>query len=593
MPSAAEQLPPASTPVAGMHARWAVVSAMLIVLATAAAFSSSFIGAFVVDDETSILRNPSIRQLWPMWSAALPARPRPDGRGPAAAEPLAGPQLRDQRLSALELPRHESDDSHFRGAAAVRHCSADLSAADDAQPLGAAALPLALVVALLWAVHPLQTESVTYIVQCAESLTGLLYLLTLYCFIRAASVEGSGVRGQGLRRFSVFSFQFRRIHPSSFILPPAAWYAAAVLACLLGMASKEVMMSAPVIVLLYDRTFCAGSFRESWRRRYAFYLCLAGTWALLAWLILKMSTLGTDIGPGTQEFTWWSYLLTQPGVIVHYLQLAFWPSELCIDYSWPAPQHVAEIVLPATWIVALLGLTVWAIVKRPAWGFLGAWFFAILAPTSSFVPLGQAAFEHRMYLPLAAVVTAAVVVAFLAGQWLIRRDIFSPLVWQIVGGAVVVFVAATLAEGTFDRNLVYKSHVRLWEDTVAKAPENAKAQTSLGTALLEAGRPEEAVIHFRKSLEIRPDNAFTDNNLAAALVGLGQLDEAIAHYQKVLEAGPNSAEVHYNLGVALRQQGRIDEAIVHFRKALEIKPDFENARRNLNVALGKKEHTDD
>ena len=124
------------------------------------------------------------------------------------------------------------------------------------------ATPLALAIALLWAVHPLQTESVTYIVQRAESLMGLFYLLTLYCFLR----------GAGSAR-AIF------------------WYAGSVLACLLGMATKEVMVSAPLVVLLYDRTFLAGSFREAWRRRWAYYLALAATWLLLAWLVAQTGLL--------------------------------------------------------------------------------------------------------------------------------------------------------------------------------------------------------------------------------------------------------------------------------------------------------------
>ena len=100
---------------------------------------------------------------------------------------------------------------------------------------GIAAVPLALAVAMLWAVHPLQTESVAYIVQRAESLVGLFYLLTLYFVVRGATSARAIV-----------------------------WYAGSVVACLLGMASKEVMVSSPLIVFLYDRAFLAGSFREAW-----------------------------------------------------------------------------------------------------------------------------------------------------------------------------------------------------------------------------------------------------------------------------------------------------------------------------------------
>ncbi len=169
----------------------------------------------------------------------------------------------------------------------------------------------------------------------------MFYLLTLYCFVRAVSSA-------------------RAIY----------WYLGSILACLLGMAGKEVMVSAPLMVLLYDRTFCAGSFREAWRRRYGVYLALAGTWLLLGWLVVLSGSRGGTAGFAMPAFTWWSYLLTQPGVITHYLRLSLWPSGLCLDYNWPAAQTVSEVLYPGLLVVGLLGLTAWALVKRPAWGFL-------------------------------------------------------------------------------------------------------------------------------------------------------------------------------------------------------------------------------
>ena len=119
------------------------------------------------------------------------------------------------------------------------------------------ALRLALAVAVLWTIHPLQTETVTYISERCESLMGLFYLLTLYCFIRGKDSENS-----------------------------TGWFTLSVISCLLGMASKEVMVTAPLMVFLYDRTFISGRFREAWKRHGRFYLALAGTWLLLGLLIL-------------------------------------------------------------------------------------------------------------------------------------------------------------------------------------------------------------------------------------------------------------------------------------------------------------------
>ena len=157
------------------------------------------------------------------------------------------------------------------------------------------------------------------------------------------------------------------------------------------------------------------------------------------------------------EFTSWTYLVTQPGVIAHYLRLAFWPAGLCLDYCWPAAT-VGDALLPAILVIGLLGLTAWALVKRPAWGFLGAWFFLILAPTSSFLPLQEsAAFEHRMYLPLAAVVTGMVAGACLAGQWLARHATIPPATLRAVGACMAACAAIALGIVAFQRNEKYRS----------------------------------------------------------------------------------------------------------------------------------------
>ena len=360
----------------------------LIVLAALAAFSSSFVGDFVFDDEASIVNNPTIRQLWPIGKPLCP---------PNRGETVSGRPVLNLSL-ALNYAASGYDVCGYHATNLAIHIFAALllfgiirrtllmPAMRDTW--GAAAVPLALAIALLWAIHPLQTESVTYIVQRAESLAGLFYLLTLYCFIRGVSSgsplplgEGPGVRAAGDTGPNTFAVLHDRPHPSP--LPKGEetiWYAASALACLLGMASKEAMVSAPLVVLLYDRTFCAGSFREAWRRRYGFYLALAGTWLLLGWLVVSTGNLGRSAGPEAQRFTAWSYLLTQPGVIVHYLRLVVWPSELCLDYGWPAAVAAREIIVPAIFLIGLLALTVWALVKRPAWGLLGVWFFATLAP---------------------------------------------------------------------------------------------------------------------------------------------------------------------------------------------------------------------
>jgi protein O-mannosyl-transferase len=534
-----------------------LLAAALIALAAVAVYRNSFAGVFVFDDVSWITQNSSIRHLWPIWQVLSPADARLVGGRPVVSLTLAvnyalggmnvwgyhAVNLAIHLLAAWTLfgvTRRTLVLPHFEGRFA------------------SVALPLALVAALLWMIHPLQTEAVTYIVQRTEALVALFYLLTLYCVIRGATAGR-----------------------------PSRWYLAATMACLLGMATKEVMATAPLLVLLYDRTFLAGSFREALRRRSGLYLALAATWGMVLALLISTGFHGGTTGFAVQDFTCWSYLSTQPGVIVRYLRLAFWPTGLCLDYGWPPAKTIGQVVIPGIPVVALLALTVWALVKRPAWGFLGACFFVILAPSSSFIPILDAAFEHRMYLPLAAVVVGAVMGVWCAGQWLVRRGTIRPPTGHFLCGILAVFAVSTLGVLTSHRNADYRDGRLLWEDTVAKACNPTRAYNNLGIELATSGRHGEAIALYQKSLALTPNYAEAHYNLGMALAELGQLKEAIAEYEQSLKLAPNRPDSHNNLGLALVDSGRLNEAIAHYRRALELKSDDAGTHNNLGVALVK------
>jgi hypothetical protein len=528
---------------------WAIALALAFVgLAALAAYGNSFTGAFLFDDCPWIVENAGIRHLWPIWHVLLPPSDVLVGGRPVVSLTLAinyalgGTSV--WGYHAVNLAIHILAAWTLLGIVRRTLLLPRLH-----ERFGSAALPLAMIAALVWAVHPLQTESVAYVIQRTEALAGLFFLLTLYCVLRGATSERAII-----------------------------WYVASIAACLLGMATKEVMATAPVIVLLYDRTFLAGSFREAWRRRYGLYLAMAATWSVVVLLLISTGFYGGSTGFAVQRFTWWSYLLTQPGVIVHYLRLAFWPLGLCLDYNWPAAQSLSEVVLPAIVVLGLLGLTAWALVKRPAWGFLGAWFFVILAPTSSFVPIRDAAFDHRMYLSLAALTVGLVIGCWLVGQWLVRRATISPRGARFAGGLLTFCVGAALGILTFQRNADYQSELSIWQDTVAKAPRNERARNGLGLAVVDCGRLDDAIAQYREALKIKPDDAEVDNNLGNALADNGRPDEAIAYYEKALEVNPNSASAHNNLGKALAGRGKTDEALAHLQKAVEIDPNFAKPR---------------
>jgi hypothetical protein len=190
-----------------------------------------------------------------------------------------------------------------------------------------------------------------------------------------------------------------------------------VAACALGMGTKAVMVTAPLLVLIYDRVFLSDSLAAVFRRRGALYAGLFGTLLILgatgiAGIVLNPAR-STDLtlGIGYAGSTPLEYALTQPGVILHYLRLTLWPHPLCLDYAWPLAKSARAIVPPVLIVGALLAATIASFRRWPALGFAGAWFFIVLAPTSSVIPVADVAFEHRMYLPLAGVI-AVVAAAF-------------------------------------------------------------------------------------------------------------------------------------------------------------------------------------
>ena len=515
---------------------------MIIVLSGLAVYHNSFTGPFIFDDVPSVERNPSIHHLWPIW---VPLSPPRGGDLTVAGRPIinfslavnyASGGLNVRGYHVFNLTVHILAALLLYGIVRRTLLSERLRSR-----FGPAAVVLALAIAVLWTVHPLQTEAVTYIVQRAESLMGLFYLLTLYCFIRGTEPGAS-----------------------------KTWFIPAVAACALGMASKEVMVSAPLVVLLYDRTFVAGTFREAWRQRRTLYLGLASTWLLLGYLLASTGLFGHQAGDGAGA-TWWRYALTESNVILHYLRLALWPDPLCLDYLWPIANTWGD-VLPSTIVVtALLSVTVWACWRKSSWGFLGAWLFLILAPTSSVLPLRDLAFEHRMYLPLAAVIVPVVLgIHELLGQR---------------GLTVLVVAALGLGFVTVRRNDDYRTEMAIWRDTVAKRPGNTRAHANLGRALLDAGQLSEAMAQCGPALQANPDNPEAHYNVGFILQQMERTPEAIGEYEQALRLKPDFASAHYNLGVALDKEGRMTEAMEHYQQALRIDPDYIEARVNLGNAF--------
>ena len=335
---------------------------------------------------------------------------------------------------------------------------------------------------------------------------------------------------------------------------------------------------------------------------------------------MSAGNLGNSGDFSLEGFTRWSYLMTQSGVILHYLRLALWPSPLCLDYGWLPPHSIREVLLPAILVVGLIALVMWALSKRPAWGFLGVWFFAILAPTSSFLPLRQAAYEHRMYLPLAAVATGFAAGGWLAGRRLGGRRIVSRSTCQLAAGVLLVFAVLTfearrpssaisITAAIFPSGKMPWSPRRatpastltwaaLWPATgnstkpspSTRPPSISNRTMPIATTISAtcwplAGSLTKPLPSTAWRIEINPRHLLAHANLASVLSDQGHLDEAIFQYRSALEINPAFVGARYQLARVLVEAGQPDEAIVEYEKVLDFEPDFPKARYNLGRIL--------
>jgi protein O-mannosyl-transferase len=569
------------------------VAILLIAAGALLCYANSFTAPFIYDDVPTIVDNPAIRHFGTALSANASAE---SGGLTLSGRPVVALSLAlNYAISGKAVWSYHALNVGIHLAVALvlfGLVRITLTRPVLRERFGPSATPLAFAIALLWAVHPLQTESVTYIVQRAESLMALFYLLALYAFARGAEDERALGRPTNTSR---------------------TWAFVSLVCCALGMATKEVMVTAPVVVFLYDRTFFAGSFRAAWRDRKMFYGALAATWLLLAYFVgstggNRGGTVGFNVG-----ITPWAYAATQFEALARYVQLSLWPHALVFEYGTFWVHGVGEVLPYAIVVLPLLALTLLALWRCPPAGFAGAFAFAVLAPTSLTPGTIQMIVEHRMYLSLAPVVVMLVLVIFRclgpSARWLL------PLV---VAVCVVV---------TANRNRDYRSELTLWTKTVAERPHNAIALANLGMAYFHAddlptalkidqralrenpanveahynsgiiyaklGRMDEAIVEYKRAISLRPKLAAAHNNLGNALAASGRTSDALAEYAEASRLDPYFAEPQNNIGNVLLQLGRAAEATERFEAALRLKADYAEARYNLGNAYAQQDRMQD
>lgn len=405
------------------------------------------------------------------------------------------------------------------------------------------AMGAAWCVAALWALHPLQTAAVTYIVQRAEILASLGVLACIHAFLRGLDTPK------------------RRTQ----------WWTISVLSAWVGMAAKETAVVAPLAVWLVDRGTATAGWLAAIHQRKWLYGGLAAGWLFLATLVLttggRGGTAGFDAGVGV-----WEYVLTQSGAILRYAQLIFWPHPLIFDYGTAVVSGVAEVWWQLPCVLAAVGLVAVGLLRGKPAALLGAWFFLLLAPSSSFVPVAsQTMAEHRLYLALVAPVLATTL-----------------LLWQFVGRKAWWFVIPVLglcAVVTMARNQDYLSARSLWADTVAKRPDNTRARINLALALLAEGQSQAAQMQLERAVQLDPRSADAQFNLGVVHAKMRRMQEAAAAYSQAVKLRPGFAAAHLEFSILNLEMGAVALALKHAQQAAFYAPNSAAAAYQLGNAL--------
>jgi len=407
---------------------------------------------------------------------------------------------------------------------------------------------IAMASSMIFVVHPVQTQAVTYIIQRFTSLATFFYLLSIVLFLRWRLSSRGGSR--------VFFYLF------------------SILSAVLAMKTKEISFTLPLVIFLYEYSF----FRERWKISYDLIP------VLLTLLIIPLTRIGFDkphgdmfdalreVSQETENISRGDYLLTQFRVIVTYIRLLFLPVNQNLDYDYPIYHSLFTpgVFLSFLFLLLIFCLAVYFIVRSrkdgnaylllSSFGIL--WFFITLSVESSLIPIKDVIFEHRLYLPGILVI-------------------------------VLIIMILPLSVATYHRNQVWKDEVALWTDVVKKSPEKARGYDNLGVAYYQQGQINEAIKEYKTAIRLDPNSHDAHYDLAVAYNKQGRIDDAVEEFNTTLRLKPNIAEIHYNLGLVYSRHGRIDEAIKAYTEALRLKPDHAGIHHDLGFAYARQGRIDE
>ncbi|MBI4950274.1 MAG: tetratricopeptide repeat protein [Deltaproteobacteria bacterium] len=532
----------------GRASRYGPFAALAIaIISVALVYSNALDSPFLFDDEIYIVNNEALRSLANFW-------------------PPTGSRYIGNLSFALDYRLHLLDPRGYHLVNIVIHIINSFlvyalvrlltkTPALNALPR-ASAEAIAILTSLVFAVHPVQTESVTYITQRYASLAALFYLASVVFYLKARLGAGAGIRKLS--------------------------YVLSIILAVFAMRTKEISFTLPFAVMLFEATLFG---RGDAMARIKMMVPFAVTLLIIPlYFALHKAEAGMGISDSIvtlqkmelEGLSRYEYAITQFRVIVKYLRLLALPYGQNLLYemktykSFFAPGVVSSFVfLLSVFIFSVLTL-VRSLKNAGAYGILFSigvlWFFLTLSIESSIIPIRDVIFEHRLYLPS----VGAFIAFFSAFFYFLGRKgegRAAPLI-------LVFLIALPLGVIAHRRNEVWKDAFSLWSDVVEKSPESPLGRLNLGAAYYKKGLVKEAEGEFMESIRLDPSFNSARMNLAALYQETGRLDEAIAGFREALRRDPLNARALYNAGLTYGAKGLPGEAVIYYLAALKADPGY-------------------
>ncbi|GAB4339614.1 MAG: hypothetical protein Kow0089_12650 [Desulfobulbaceae bacterium] len=540
------------------------VSILLLLAVTTLAYSNSFQGEFTLDDFVNILNSQGIRQFQPTLEGIVRA---------ATDEPNSSRWFANLSF-ALNFYLHGEETwgyhlvnllVHLGTALLLYFLSSTLLTLPALAGHCKKPAETAFFATLLWAVHPLQTNAVTYIVQRMTSLAALFYLAAFFCYIRV------------------------RLEPR-FTSRSIVLLTACMLSWLLSVFSKQNGLMLPFMLLGCEFFFFNGWEKIRRMDRVVLFLTCGGA-ALIAggMLYLGWDRLAQIVSNYRfRDFTLTERLLTQPRVIFLYLSLLALPlpSRLNLNHDMAVSHGLLsppQTLLALTGLLGLVLLCVLLFRRQKLLSFGIFWFLGNLVIESTIIPL-EMVYEHRLYLPSTIFILAL-------SAWGVNLLHNKPIAYR-AGFTVLIFFFSLW---TWQRNQVWADNLTIWSDVARKSPGSMRARNNLGTVYHERGEYALAEQSFKEAIRLAPHARQPYVSLGHLYITMNRLPEAMGYLQAALarETFLNPALIYHYMGIVYRKTGRDKEAILAAQKALQLDPDNLDPLVTLGISLANTERLEE